>query len=271
MSSHYLIFRPGRKFEIGLFESVVFARQNTLELQYLNPVILFRTVEQFLNSPDNVTVGLNAKYNMTKGHMLYSQFILDEFALSILRDDINWWGNKYGLQLGLKATDIFKLKNLDGFVEYNTIRPYTYSHYKRDNFFPNNITVANYSHYGQELAHPLGANFREIIGQLNYKVNKKIRIEAAYFYWAKGLDIGNVSYGGNLLLDYNLRPMDGNIKTLQGLRSNVHHIRGNIAYEIFPNSWIDFSMLRRRENIGTSFTYLGLGIRMNTSQKTFDY
>jgi hypothetical protein len=271
MSSHYLIFRPNRKLEIGLFESVVFARENHLELQYLNPVILFRTVEQFLNSPDNVTVGLSAQYHLKKNWMVYSQFILDEFALSILRDDINWWGNKYGLQVGLKATDFLSIKDLDVNLEYNTIRPYTYAHYKRNDFFKGDITVANYTHYGQELAHPLGANFREIITKLNYKITNKIRFDATYIYWAKGLDKDNKSYGGNLLLDYNLRPSDSNVKTLQGVRSNVHHFRANLSYELFPNTFIDLNALRRTENIGLSYDYIGLGIRMNTLFKTFDY
>ena len=127
---------------------------------------------------------------------------MDEFAFSLLRDDINWWGNKYGFQLGVRSTDIFKISNLNIAAEFNTIRPYTYSHYRRGNFFPNNITVANYTHYGQELAHPLGANFREVLGKINYTINGKFRLEGAYFYWSKGLDKDGKSYGGNLLLDY---------------------------------------------------------------------
>ena len=270
-SSHYFIFRPSQKFEVGLFESVVFSRQNHLELQYLNPVILFRTIEHFMNSPDNVMVGINAKYNFTKKWMVYSQFLLDEFALSILKDDINWWGNKYGIQLGLKAADFVSVKNLDLLIEYNSARPFTYSHYQRGNPLPNNITVANYTHYGQELAHPLGANFREILGRAQYRINHKMLIEGAYFYWAKGLDKDNKSYGGNLLLDYNLRPSDSNVKTLQGLRSDVHHVRGNVSYEFYPNAFIDLTTLYRKENHGLTYGYVGLGFRMNTSIKTYDF
>lgn len=270
-SSHYLIFRPTPKFEIGLFESVVFSRQNYLELQYLNPVILFRTIEHSLNSPDNVMVGTNIKYNFAKKWMIYSQFLLDEFALSILKDDINWWGNKYGLQMGVRTTDFVNIKNLNLMLEYNMVRPYTYAHYQREDKLFNNITVANYTHYGQELAHPLGANFREILGRIQYKVNHKINLEGAYFYWSKGLDKDNKSYGGNLLLDYNLRPQDSNVKTLQGLRSDVHHIRGNISYEFFPNAFVDLSALYRKENQGLSYGYFGLGFRLNTSLKTYDF
>ncbi len=40
MASHYLGFKPNQKFEIGLFESVVFSRENHFEFQYLNPIII---------------------------------------------------------------------------------------------------------------------------------------------------------------------------------------------------------------------------------------
>ena len=56
-----------------------------------------------------------------------------------------------GIQLGAKYIDAFGIKNLDLQLEYNRVRPFTYSH--RD-------SVANYTHYNQPLAHPLGANFR---------------------------------------------------------------------------------------------------------------
>ncbi|MEZ4949697.1 MAG: hypothetical protein R2784_09965 [Saprospiraceae bacterium] len=47
----------------------------------------------------------------------------------------------------------------------NQVRPYTYSH--RD-------SAANYSHFRQSMAHPLGANFREQIAILNYRPTHKM-------------------------------------------------------------------------------------------------
>jgi hypothetical protein len=60
-----------------------------------------------------------------------------------------------GLQLGAKYINALGIKNLDLQLEYNRVRPFTYSH--RD-------SVANYTHYNQPMAHPLGANFSETIG-----------------------------------------------------------------------------------------------------------
>lgn len=57
-------------------------RKSFFELQYLNPVILYRAVEHFLDSPDNVILGTNVKWNPIKGISLYGQFVMDEFKLS---------------------------------------------------------------------------------------------------------------------------------------------------------------------------------------------
>ena len=51
---------------------------------------------------------------------------------------------------GFKYIDAFKIKNLDLQGELNYVRPFTYSHFD---------SVANYSHYNQPLAHPLGREF----------------------------------------------------------------------------------------------------------------
>ncbi len=47
MAAHFLDFKINKNVSIGLFESVVFSRNNQFELQYLNPIILYRTVEAF--------------------------------------------------------------------------------------------------------------------------------------------------------------------------------------------------------------------------------
>ena len=55
---------------------------------------------------------------------------------------------------GIKYINAFNLRNFDLQLETNIVRPYTYQH---------NDSIDNYSHYNQPLAHPLGANFAEVI------------------------------------------------------------------------------------------------------------
>ena len=91
---------------------------------------------------------------------MYGQLLLDEFKLSEVRAGDGWWGNKFGFQLGGKYIDAFNIKNLDLQLEHNRVRPFTYSH---------GDSVANYTHYNMPLAHPLGANFQEVIGIARYQ------------------------------------------------------------------------------------------------------
>jgi len=50
---HHLSYNVTKNLNIGIFEAVIFNRNNNFELQYLNPVIFYRTVEQAVGSSDN--------------------------------------------------------------------------------------------------------------------------------------------------------------------------------------------------------------------------
>ena len=64
---------------------MVFARQNQFELQYLNPVIFYRMVEQILGSPDNAMIGLNVSYDIKNRIRVYGQLLLDELNLGLFK------------------------------------------------------------------------------------------------------------------------------------------------------------------------------------------
>ena len=81
-------------------------------------------------------------------------------------------------------------------MEYNLVRPYTYSHWNS----------SSYGHYAQPLAHPLGANFDEFIVKLDYYY-QRFSVNFKYNFARVGLDDFeniNISYGNDIFLDYNL-------------------------------------------------------------------
>src|SRR5207302_91536 len=110
--------------------------------------------EQANGSPDNALVGANINALPLKNLKLYGQLLFDEFLLHELLSNRGYWGNKYAVQAGFKWLDVFNLPNVDWQGEFNLIRPYTYSEKEPSE---------NYSQYGQSLAHPLGANLREVV------------------------------------------------------------------------------------------------------------
>ena len=108
-----------------------------------------------------------------------------------LRAGNGWWANKFGIQIGAKYIDAFGIKNLDLQLEHNRVRPFTYSHFD---------SVANYTHYNQPLAHPLMANFQEVIGIARYQPAPKWLIEAKAIFYQQGRDSSAESYGSNIFL-----------------------------------------------------------------------
>jgi len=262
-AAHYLSFKPKPNFSIGLFETVVFSRQNQFELQYLNPIILYRTVEGSIGSPDNVLIGINLDWTLLNRFQIYSQFILDEFKLGEIKSSSGWWGNKYGLQLGARYIDAFAINHLDIQIEYNSVRPYTYSH--RDQ-------TASYSHYSQPLAHPLGANFRELILHLRYQPHPKVVADLHAMLATTGEDQDSLNFGGNILLPNRTRESDFNNSIGQGIATTINLVRLNMSYEVKRNFYLDLFYQRRSKDSGladrtATRSYFGGGVRWNLGKE----
>lgn len=271
-ATHYLSFKPNNKFEIGIFETVIFARENHFELQYLNPVILYRAVEHFLDSPDNVILGTNVKWNPIKGISLYGQFVMDEFKLSEVKKQSGWWANKFGAQIGMKYMNAFGIDHLDLQIEYNAVRPYTYAH--RDTLPGlSNYSVANYSHSNQPLAHPLGANFRETIFLLRYKPFNRLYCQARGLFTNYGDDGQGQNWGGNILNPLETIEMEYGNKIGQGIKKNIRALNVDISYELFHNYFIDLQGAWRqtKTDVVTYQHYIGGGFRVNIANIAYDY
>jgi hypothetical protein len=267
---HHLDVNVTKNLNIGLFEGIMFGRTNRFEFGYLNPVIFYRSVEQQNGSFDNSVAGIDFKLNTLKQVQFYGQFLLDEFNLEQIRKNDGWWANKWGLQLGAKYINAFGIKNLDLQLEHNRVRPFTYSH--RD-------SVANYTHYNQPLAHPLGANFSEVIGIARYQPAPKWTVTGKLMYWKQGLDTGGRNLGANIFLpnvppfrqgDYGYTIVSGiEVKTLMGTFM--------VSYELKENLFIEAMAVYRKYDVAantslsTKTTVISAGIRWNMHRRVFDF
>lgn len=272
-ANHTLTYRPGSRLALSLFETVVFSRENQYELQYLNPIILYRTVEQFIGSPDNVMLGMDIRYDLWNRVSVYGQFLLDEFNINQLRNTDGWWGNKFGLQLGLKYFDVAGVSHLDLQLETNVVRPWTYSHGRTSDEVPA-YSLSSYTHYGQPLAHPLGANFTEFLSIIRYQPLPRLHIQLRANYAQYGGDTSAEPFGGDIFRPntdrlrqdgYNIG--DGDLQSITG---------GELMISYMPvhNYFVDLTILQRsstRDNVQTNTSYVGLGVRVNTATMPFDY
>lgn len=225
-ASHHISLNATKWLNIGVFESVIFRPKDTLlnrgyDAEYLNPVIFYRPQEYSLGSSDNVLLGFSADIHWKK-NTIYTQMILDEFNLGEIRAKTGWWANKYGLQLGFKSHLDSKIGKLFYRTEYNFVRPYTYAHID---------DLHNYGTQSSSLAHPLGSNFHEVLGELKWQKNKWLaKIFASYSL--QGVSLDTLNYGNDIYQPYINRPSDYGNYIGQGKGVNRLHCILTVDYTI---------------------------------------
>lgn len=274
---HQLHVNIGRKLTFGVFESVVFhaddsAARGSFRLDYLNPVIFYRAIEQQNGSSDNVLLGMDVKWNALKGLQLYGQFVLDELVIENLRSGNGWWGNKWGLQGGLKYIDALGISNLDLQAEVNVVRPYTYSH---------NTPYGSYSHYRQSLAHPLGANFYEVATIIRYQPLERLLISAKFYHMVTGRDAFGLNFGGDILKLSTTRnngtsDRDFGNTLAQGFRNTIRLGMLTTSWQIAHNLFLDAHVMVRTSRSELAYfhnnsTITSLALRWNMPQRLYEF
>jgi hypothetical protein len=267
---HHISINIAKNFNLGLSETIIFSRSDSVgtsgfDFNYLNPIIFYRSVEQNLNSSDNAMVGLDFKWNFLRHFSFYGQVLLDEFVISELRSGSGWWANKFGLQGGIKYIDIANISNLDLQLETNYGRPFLYTHFK---------VSQNFSHYGQQLAHPLGANFYEMLGVVRYQPLNRLSIKASIAYSVTGLDTAGINLGQNIFKNYNTRYQEYGNRTGQGDKTTITYIDFYLSYMLKHNLFLWSSATLRSANSVSGLnnayeTWISLGVRLNFQQKMF--
>ena len=272
MAFHHASINIGKKFNLGFFESVVFSpkdsvNDNTFDLSYLNPVIFYRAIEQQFGSSDNVILGMDFKWMVAKRLSAYGQVVFDEFLLDRLKEGNGWWANKFALQGGVKYIDVLGVNNLDVQLEANVVRPYTYSH---------NTQYGSYTNYRQPFAHPLGANFKELIGIVRYQPLPKLNLTAKAIYAEVGRDTTGVNWGSDLLKSNSTREQEFGNTIGQGLLTKITYLDLTASYMLKHNLFIDMKLIRRDSAIpqisGTNNTTItSLALRWNIGQRLYDF
>lgn len=241
-SIHHLSARVNKRVYVGVFEAITYQdslQTRGIDIEFLNPIIFYRPIESSLgsNSIANAMLGADLRVKMNNSSVFYGQFFLDEFNFSKLREEQGWWGNKFGYQLGVKIYDLVGANSLLQ-LEYNAIRPYTYTH----------ITgLQNYGHYNQSLTHPSGANLRELV--VRYNTHKKRFLFATQFnLMVQGQEIGSSNWGANIYLPYTTREQEFGNEIGQGDRTQTLFSETRLGYLVNPsmNSRIELTYLYRR-------------------------
>jgi hypothetical protein len=264
---HYLDINISKSVSVGFFENITGfytddnGQKRPFDFNYINPVIYLNPINNASNDPDKSLLGFTAKYNITNKLTAYGQFALDEFYSTDFFANTGSYANKYGWQLGIKGQDLFHIKSLNFLIETNTAKPYTYSA---------RSAIENYSENGEPLAHPWGANFREVLGLLNYSY-KRFDFSFESDFGRYGLDENGLNYGNDIFEVYtSAARLYGNYTT-QGLTTNMAYLEEKVAYIINPkyNLRIEFDGIYRVEE-NSQFTdrtkWLTVGLKSSFRQ-----
>ena len=253
MANHYLSYNVTKRLNIGFFESVMWENDNNrgFDLNYLNPIIFYRAIEFSTGAQaGNAIIGLTGKYKLSNNVLLYGQWLIDEFSSSDVFGGEGSWKNKHGYQLGAKYFDAFNVPELQLQLEYNQVRPYTYSH---------NTIVLNYGHSNQSMAHPWGANFRELIGIARYNRGRYYgSLKTVYgqrgFDFNAGADYFN--YGGDIYRSEIERPFETGVEIGQGNSTDSFFTEAEVGYIVNPSTNLKFF---------TSFIYRNFDPEISTA------
>ena len=232
----------------------------------MNPLIFYRSIEQQAGSPDNANVGFDIKYYLAKRFSIYAQLMIDELLVAEVFKKRGWRGNKQAVQVGIKYIDAFGIQNLDIHGEFNLARPYTYSH---------NFKYSEYSNYNQPLAHPLGSNFREMIGIIRYQPLPRFQAVGKVIYAKYGTDYDTQNWGGNIFRNNVINSPEYGNQVGQGNRTTLWYMDFTLTYQFKHNMFFDLKQVYRKNTPQftpeTTTLFTSFAFRWNVGAKQYEF
>lgn len=277
MVMHHLSWNVTRWLNVGLFESIVWQARDSnyyrgFDWHYANPLLFYRPIEYAVGSSDNALIGADVSIH-TKKLKLYGQVMLDEFLLKEVKADVKhrlnpsdtsiqwgWWANKYAIQAGVLLKDIV-WPGMSIRAEFNTARPYMYSH---------GSVTQNYGHANLPLAHPLGANFKEFIVQVQYN-KARWSFDVTAMIAKIGKDSAGYFSGADVFRSYLNRSDSYYNYTGQGKETDINNLIFNASYLLSPASDMKLfaQVVYRMESHGNDLkdSFISIGIRSCLSSR----
>jgi hypothetical protein len=260
-----------RRLSLGIFQGMIWESADTTNRQHVNfntfdPIIGVNTAVYGLSNKNNIILGSTFKLKITNTISVFGQYLLDDIPAKYNKIAV---GNKSGYQIGVKYFDAFKVKNLHLQAEFNSVRPYTYT---------SNNPSQSYTHFGQALAHPLGANFKEVVGFINYRI-KRFFVELKLNYAVKGTDSSSFNYGGNIFKPDNVFSSTQNIgsNTLtQGVKNTIMYQDFHMGLLLNPSTNFNVILgisnrILKTDNTRNNMQYVYIGIRTSLSNFYYDF
>ena len=169
-------------FTISITELAIYGNRN-IDLDYLNPVHWYWSVEHNTGDRDNILIGIDYSWRIKPNIRFYQTMLLDEVTWSKIFKP--WWGNKFIFQSGLHFVPSSNPSIPDIRIEYTLSRPWIYSH--KD-------SINTFSSANQPLGYPFGPSSDLISISSNFYPSSNIYIKGSFNYYRKGSGLGTSLY-----------------------------------------------------------------------------
>jgi len=124
-AAHRFEFSFPALFDIGFQEMVIYSNRS-VDLAYLNPLIVIESAQRSRGERDNVYWAFDLETHFLSGMQLSGTILFDDIHFGEFFEPR--WYNRYAYQAGLALTDPLFLPNMLFIVEYTRVEPFVFSH-----------------------------------------------------------------------------------------------------------------------------------------------
>ncbi len=224
--------------ELGISQMIIYANR-PFEAAYLNPFLFWESAQRSLGDLDNSFLSIDARYKILNGMEVSASMIWDDILFSVLfKGEFDRINNRSTWKTGLILTNPVMPQNLDLKIEYQQIRPFTFSH-------PGIGEALTYTNNSYLLGTDVPPNSTVFRAELNYLLNGNTSVKLRYSHILHGQNIYDVNghliknVGGNILqtngYDYNslIAPL------LDGILETTNTFTLSIQNEIFYGAYLN--------------------------------
>jgi hypothetical protein len=214
---HYIDWNITNRASIGFFNALIAEEANDagqyhgFDPNYINPVFFISSLGHSNPAPDHTLFGFNGKYKVLNKTTVYGQFLYDQ-------DSSVGGSSKYAWQVGFRGSDLFKVNKLNYLFEYNTSKPSTYA---------SQYPIVNYSQFSEPLADPLGSDFKEFVGILNYSIGR-FDLQGQINYAKYALGVEQLVGGSGPTITPGINSSE------QTISNTLKYAEGTVAYVLNP-------------------------------------
>jgi hypothetical protein len=190
-------------------------------------------VEHYYGDLDNGALGIDAEWRIFPGLKVFGEWFIDDITTTKLGTD--WFGNKFGWQVGSYLVNPLSLRDTDILVEYTRVKPYVYSHTVED--------YNKYKHYDTILGHFIGSNSDLLSFRLTHRFTKFFQMGLEYDVYRHGSNFQDRNVGGDPDLPFRSGDSES-VRFLDGLRRTQESYGGSLQYEFIRNLFAEFHIRR---------------------------